>query len=60
MNQSERYIRGLDRNVEGNLVEGAGIVFVIMIVHLVGGCEPVLPDNWDTATTIYHTTAKPK
>lgn len=45
MNQAERYIRGLDRNVEGNLMVGAGIVFVIMIVHLGGAdanlCFPI-------------------
>lgn len=82
--QSERYARGINRNVKGNLATGIIILFVMIIVHLVSGCEPILPneprelsnevdsiqekeeivpgqeiDDWDTDTTIYHTTAQP-
>ncbi|WP_418702278.1 hypothetical protein [Bacteroides sp.] len=82
--QSERYARGINRNVKGNLAAGIIILFVMIIVHLVSGCEPILPneprelsnevdsiqekeeivpgqeiDDWDTDTTIYHTTAQP-
>ena len=41
--QMERYVRGIHRNIKGNLVVGAIIIFVMIIVHLVSGCEPVLP-----------------
>lgn len=41
--QTERYVRGVLRNVRGNLVVGVIIIFVMIIVHLVSGCEPVLP-----------------
>ena len=88
--QIERYVRGIHRNIKGNLVAGAIIIFVMIIVHLVSGCEPVLPaepennkkteilshnqdstnnqggilpepdiSEWETDTTIYHTTTKP-
>ena len=82
--QSERYARGINRNVKVNLAAGIIILFVMIIVHLVSGCEPILPneprelsnevdsiqekeeivpgqeiDDWDTDTTIYHTTAQP-
>ena len=91
LSQFERYARGTNRNIKGNLVAGVIIIFVITIVHLMGGCEPVLPaepennkkteilsdnrdstnidrgilsepeiNDWDTDTTIYHTTTKPK
>ena len=82
--QSERYARGINRNVKGTLAAVIIILFVMIIVHLVSGCEPILPneprelsnevdsiqekeeivpgqeiDDWDTDTTIYHTTAQP-
>lgn len=41
--QMERYVRGIYRNIKGNLVVGAIIIFVMIILHLVSGCEPVLP-----------------
>ena len=41
--QIERYVRGIHRNIKGNLVAGAIIIFVMIIVHLVSGCEPMLP-----------------
>lgn len=44
LSQSERYIGGIHRNVKANLVAGAIIVLVMIIVHLMSGCEPVLPE----------------
>lgn len=41
--QSERYARGIHRNVKGNLMAGAIIILVMIIIHLVSGCEPILP-----------------
>lgn len=84
LSQLERYTRGINRNVKGNFVAGAIIIFVMIVIHLVSGCEPILPneqktlsnevdsvpenkemsqeqeiEDWDTDTTIYHTTAQP-
>lgn len=44
LSQSERYIGGIHRNVKANLVARAIIVLVMIIVHLMSGCEPVLPE----------------
>lgn len=41
--QFDRYIGGAHRNIKGNLVLGAIIIFVMIIIHLVSGCEPMLP-----------------
>lgn len=41
----ERYASGISRNVKGNLVAGIVILFVMTIVHLLNGCEPILPDE---------------
>ena len=45
LSQFERYPRGINRNVKGNLVAGVIIIFVMIIVHLLNGCEPILPDK---------------
>lgn len=80
----ERYMRGFLRNIKANLILGAVITLIMIIIHLVSGCEPILPneqktlsneidsvpenkemspeqeiEDWDTDTTIYHTTAQP-
>lgn len=82
--QTEKYVRGIHRNVRENLVTGAIIILVMMIIHLVSGCGPILPNeqktlsdevdsvpenkemsqeqeinDWDTDTTVYHTTTQP-
>lgn len=43
--QTERYVRGIQRNIKGNLVAGVIIIFVMIIVHLLNGCEPVFPND---------------
>lgn len=80
----ERYMRGFLRNIKTNLILGTVITLIMIIIHLVSGCEPILPneqktlsneidsvpenkemspeqeiEDWDTDTTIYHTTAQP-
>jgi hypothetical protein len=45
LSQFERYTRGINRNVKGNLVAGVIIIFVMIIAHLLNGCEPILPDE---------------
>lgn len=69
LSQFERYTKGINRNVKGNLVAGVIIIFVMIIVHLLNGCEPILPDEsvkektdineWDIDTVVYHSDAKP-
>ena len=59
------YIKGLKRNVINNTIAGIVIAGIIFIIQLIGGCEqPEINTNdeindWDTDTTIYHTTTKP-
>ena len=67
------YIKGLKRNVINNTIAGIVIAGIIFIIQLIGGCEQpqkTLIDSlqintndeindWDTDTTIYHTTTKP-
>ena len=68
------YIKGLKRNVINNTIAGIVIAGIIFIIQLIGGCEqPEIThrktlidslqintnDDWDTDTTIYHTTTKP-
>lgn len=82
--QFDRYMRGVQQNIKGNLVVGAIVMIIMIIAHLMSGCEPILPNeprelsnevdsiqekeeivpgqeinDWDTDTTIYHTTTKP-
>lgn len=58
LSQSERYIGGIHRNVKANLVAGAIIVLVMIIVHLMSGCEPVLPEiSGDKAKSLENDTA---
>lgn len=45
LSPSERYIRGIHRNIKGNLIAGAVFVLVMIIIHLVSGCEPILPNE---------------
>ena len=45
LSQFERYTKGINRNVKGNLVAGVIIIFVMIIVHFLNGCEPILPDE---------------
>lgn len=45
LSQSERYARGYFRNTLGNLVAGAIIILIVIIINLLSGCEPVLPDH---------------
>ena len=70
LSQFERYTKGINRNVKGNLVAGVIIIFVMIIVHLLNGCEPILPDESlenkkldtlrpDIDTVVYHSDAKP-
>ena len=67
------YIKGLKRNVINNTIAGIVIAGIIFIIQLIGGCEqPEITlidslqintndeiNDWDTDTTIYHTTTKP-
>ncbi|WP_455972745.1 hypothetical protein [Bacteroides congonensis] len=41
----ERYVSGISRNVKGNIVAGIVILFVMIAIHLLNGCEPILPDK---------------
>lgn len=41
----ERYISGINRNVKGNIVAGIVILFVMVAIHLLNGCEPILPNE---------------
>lgn len=43
--QLNRYVRGIHRNIKGNLVLGTIITSIIFIAHLVNGCEPILPNE---------------
>lgn len=43
--QIESYVKGINRKVKGNLVAGAIIILIMMITHLVNGCEPILPNE---------------
>lgn len=40
LSQSERYTRGYC-----NLMAGAIIILIVIIINLLSGCEPVLPDD---------------
>ena len=67
------YIKGLKRNVINNTIAGIVIAGIIFIIQLIGGCEQpeithrktlidslqINTNDWDTDTTIYHTTTKP-
>lgn len=43
--QLDWYMRGVQRNVKGNLVAGAIIAIIMIVVHLMSGCEPILPNE---------------
>lgn len=43
--QFDRYMKGAQRNIKGNLVLGAIITIIMIIAHLMSGCEPILPNE---------------
>lgn len=48
--QSETYAKGYFHHIKGHLTAGAIIAIVVFILHLLSGCEPMLPDESNRET----------
>lgn len=48
--QSEAYAKGYFHHIKGHLTVGAIIVIIVFMLHLLSGCEPMLPDESNRKT----------
>jgi len=48
--RGEAYARGYFHHIKGHLTAGAIIAIVMFVLHLLSGCEPMLPDESNRET----------
>lgn len=48
--RGEAYARGYFHHIKGHLTAGAIIAIVMFVLHLLSGCEPMLPDECNRET----------
>ena len=48
--RGEAYARGYFHHIKGQLTAGAIIAIVMFVLHLLSGCEPMLPDESNRET----------
>ena len=48
--RGEAYVRGYFHHIKGHLTAGAIIAIVMFVLHLLSGCEPMLPDESNRET----------
>ncbi len=48
--RGEAYVRGYFHHIKGHLTAGVIIAIVMFVLHLLSGCEPMLPDESNRET----------